>query len=70
MKSIKIRENNKIVEYSVNNFHRGLWLNGKQISGTCDFIANSPKELARKINKENSEIGINSRMVKNSAVGW
>ena len=57
------------VEYGVNDRGNGLWINGKQITGTCDFNASTPSELMRKL-KSNLTPMESYRMVRGSAIGW
>lgn len=38
-------------DYETNNSGNGLWKNGKQVFGTCDFHAKSDKQLYGKVAK-------------------
>jgi hypothetical protein len=60
------------VQYSVNKSGSGLWRNGRQIIGTADFHASSPRELMRKIRREcfYPKTVKTVRMIRGSAVGF
>jgi hypothetical protein len=57
-------------EYSVNDRGQGLWCNGKQIIGTCDFSADTPAELMRKLKSDTNQTMEKMTMVRGSANGW
>jgi hypothetical protein len=58
------------IEYSVSENFSGLWKNGKQIIGTCDFHAYNPTQLMRKL-KSSLEPEIETiKKVRGSNFGW
>ena len=58
-------------EYAVNQSGNGLWMNGKQVIGTCDFHASTPRDLVRKLRARIDYPQFESfRMVRGSARGW
>lgn len=75
MKSIIVKINNKEKkEFCVNENNNGLFVyengNYKQLAGTCDFSANTPQELMRKLKKFYFFRVDELKMVRNSAQGW
>lgn len=57
-------------EYSVNDRGQGLWIDGKQIVGTCDFSASTPAELMRKLKSGTDQTMEKMTMVRGSAINW
>ena len=74
MKSIIVKINNEEKKNFVNDNNCGLFVfeNGKykQLAGTCDFSANSPQKLMRKLKKFYFFRCDDLKMVRNSAQGW
>ena len=56
--------------YAVNDANNGLWKNGQQIVGTCDFHAKSPAELIRKLRADSMKGMESYKMVRGSAGSW
>lgn len=75
MKSIIVKINNEEKkEFCVNDSNNGLFVyengNYKQLAGTCDFSANTPQKLMRKLKKFYFFRFDDLKMVRNSAQGW
>lgn len=73
VKSKEIGYQEKILVYEVGNSGTGLWVNGRQIEGHCQFSANSPQELMRKLKPTSEEMEYqyeSFKMVRGSAQGW
>lgn len=63
------------VEYAVNKYGEGLFLRmpdgtWKQLQGTGQFSADSPRTLMRKLRRSWNGLFTDIRMVRGSAVGW
>lgn len=57
------------VVMGTNDDGRGLWIDGQQISGVCDFRARSARELAAKLRRNNPSVKYRVESIGSPLVG-